>query len=84
MNSHKQFYLWGAALIAFGAYNLYQGDAFEFALYALAGVTFIINALPYQPALLPYRRILVIASWIFIFATAVLFLYMLQFKFLQK
>jgi hypothetical protein len=81
MNSHRRSYIFGVALLAIGFYQVYLKDFLEFALYGLAGIAFIVNALTYEPALERFKKSLVIASWIFILATGVMFLYVLQFKF---
>jgi hypothetical protein len=64
-----------------GLYQVYKGDILEFSLYALAGLTFIVNALAGEPTLTAYKKPLVIASWFFIIVTAITFLYLIQFKF---
>jgi hypothetical protein len=54
----------------------------EFALYAVAGLAFVFNGLTLETKLAAYKKPLVITSWILIITTALLFLYLLQFKFL--
>ena len=82
MNSLARQYLFGGLFIAFGAYQAYQSQWLEFALYALAGVAFIFNSLALEPKLIQYKKSLGIITWILIGATGIFFLYMLQFKFL--
>ena len=82
MNSYKRQYLFGALFLAFGIYQAVVGDFLEFALYAIAGLAFIINAATFEPKLLAYKKPLVITTWVFIGATGILFLYLLQFKYL--
>ena len=81
MDSHRRSYLFGGAFLAIGFYQIYKSDFLEFSLYGLAGLSFIVNALTYEPSLMKFKKPLVIASWIFILATGIIFLYVLQFKF---
>lgn len=82
MNAKTRQYLFGLIFIGVAIYQLAIEDLLEFALYALAGTSFIVNALTMEPRLVPYKKPLVIASWILIGATGILFLYLLQFKYL--
>ena len=80
MDSHRRLYLFGIALLGIGIYQIVKKDFLEVSLYATAGLSFIVNGLTNEPSLAKHKKPLVIASWIFIAATAVLFLYLLQFK----
>ena len=82
MNAKTRQYLFGLIFVAIGIYQLIIEDYLEFALYAMAGVAFIVNALTLEPRLLNYKKPLVIVSWVLIGATGILFLYLLQFKYL--
>ena len=82
MNAKSRQYLFGLLFIAFGVYQLTVKDYLEFSLYALAGTAFIVNCLTMEPRLFAYKKPLVIVSWILIGATGILFLYLLQFKYL--
>jgi len=82
MNARTRQYLFGLLFIGVGIYQLVVGDMLEFSLYGLAGAAFIVNALTMEARLLNYKKPLVIISWILIGATGVLFLYLLQFKYL--
>jgi hypothetical protein len=82
MKSLNRQYLFGSLFIAFGIYQLVIKDYLEFSLYAVAGCAFIVNALTMEPKLYPYKKPLVILSWLLIFASGALFLYLLQFKYL--
>jgi hypothetical protein len=82
MNSQVRQYLFGAIFVGVGIYQLVIKDYLEFALYAVAGLAFIVNALTFEPRLIAYKKPLVIVSWIFIITTGILFLYLLQFKYL--
>jgi hypothetical protein len=73
-------YLFGIALLGIGIYQIFKNDLVEFSLYATAGLSFVINGLTNEASLAKFKKPLVIVSWIFIGATAVLFLYLLQFK----
>ena len=81
MNSYRRQYLFGVLFVAFAIYQAIVGDFLEFSLYGIAGRAFIINAATFEPKLLPYKKALVITTWIFIGATGILFLYLLQFKY---
>jgi hypothetical protein len=83
MKKLSNHYLFGGLFIAIGIYQLVIKDYLEFYLYALAGVTFIINALSMEPRLASYKKPLVIISWLLIAVTGILFLWMLQFKYLD-
>jgi len=82
MNSITRQYLFGIIFVAFGIYQLYQQDMLEFSLYAVAGLAFIFNGLTLESKLAAYKKPLVVVSWILIIATGLLFLYLVQFKFL--
>jgi uncharacterized membrane protein len=82
MNSQTRQYLFGIIFIGVGIYQLVINDYLEFSLYTIAGLAFIVNALTFEAKLLPYKKPLVIVSWVLIITTGILFLYLLQFKFL--
>jgi hypothetical protein len=82
MNSQTRQYLFGLIFIGVGIYQLVINDYLEFSLYTIAGLAFIVNALTFEAKLFPYKKPLVIVSWILIITTGILFLYLLQFKFL--
>lgn len=80
MDATKRQYLFGLIFIGVGIYQLTIKDYLEFSLYAIAGVSFIVNALTLEPKLIAFKKTLVIASWILIITTGLLFLYLIQFK----
>ena len=80
MASHRRLYLYGGALLLVAAYQAFQGDFMEAALYVLAAFAFGVNGLTSEPALAGYKKVLMVLSWIFIFATVIDFLYLIQFK----
>ena len=82
MNAKNRQYLFGLIFLAVGIYQFTIRDWLEFSLYTLAGLAFIVNSLTMEPRLLPYKKALVIVSWLLIIATGILFLYLLQFKYL--
>jgi hypothetical protein len=82
MNAQVRQYLFGAIFISVGVYQLVVRDYLEFALYAVAGFAFIFNALTFESRLGKYKKPLVIISWLLIASTGILFLYLLQFKYL--
>ena len=82
MKGHSRLYLFAALFMAVGIYQMVKNDIMEFSLYALAAAAFILNALSLEPRLASYKKSLSIAGWIFIAITGILFLYLLQFKYL--
>lgn len=80
MNATQRQYAFGLIFIGVGIYQLTIGDYLEFALYSIAGLSFIVNALTLEPKLLAYKKNLVIVSWILIITTGLLFFYLIQFK----
>ena len=82
MNAKTRQYLFGLIFIGVAIYQLSINDLLEFALYTLAGASFIVNALTLEPRLINYKKPLAIVSWVLIGATGILFLYLLQFKYL--
>lgn len=82
MNAKTRQYLFGLIFIAVGIYQLVIKDYLEFSLYGLAGLSFIVNSLTMEPRFVAHKKPLVIISWILIIATGILFLYLLQFKYL--
>ena len=81
MNSLTRQYLFGLIFIGVGIYQATLDDFLEFTLYAVAGTSFVVNALSLEPKLSAYKKPLAVATWVLIIAAAVLFLYLLQFKF---
>lgn len=82
MNSYRRQYLFGGLFVAFAIYQAVVGDLLEFSLYGTAGLAFILNATTFEPRLIAYKKPLVITTWILMIATGILFLYLLQFKYL--
>ena len=82
MNARTRQYLFGLIFVAVGIYQLTINDWLEFSLYSLAGAAFIVNSLTMESRLAGYRKPLVVVSWVLIGATGILFLYLLQFKYL--
>jgi len=82
MNARTRQYLFGLIFLGVGIYQLTVRDYLEFSLYGLAGTSFIVNSLTLEPRLIQHKKPLVIISWVLIGATGILFLYLLQFKYL--
>jgi hypothetical protein len=82
MNSRQRQYLFGAIFLAFGIYQLVKKDVLEASLYMVAGAAFIFNTVAGEPGLAQYKKGLVVITWALIIAAGILFLYLLQFKFL--
>lgn len=82
MNARARQYLFGALFVAVGIYQFILHEYLETALYSLAGIAFIVNAMTLEARFAAYRKPLVILTWLLIAATGILFLYLLQFKYL--
>ena len=82
MSAKNRQYLFGLIFFGVAIYQLTVRDYLEVALYGLAGLAFIVNALTLEPRMAPNKKPLVIISWILIAGTGILFLYLLQFKYL--
>ena len=82
MNALTRQYLFGLIFFGVGIYQATIRDYLEMTLYMVAGLAFIVNAATLQPQLAAYKKILVILSWILIICSGLLFLYLLQFKYL--
>ena len=82
MNAKSRQYLFGLIFFGVGIYQLVNKDYLEAGLYGVAGLAFICNTLTLEPKLIEYKKALVATSWVLIIATGILFLYLLQFKYL--
>ncbi len=82
MDSRMRQYLFGLIFFGFGIYEFRKNDPLEASVYLIAGLAFVCNNLIYEPRLFNYKKILVTITWILIIAAAIIFLYVLQFKFL--
>ena len=82
MGAQRRQYFFGLIFIAVAVYQLTKNDVLEFSLYCVAGAAFIFNSLTLEPKLAQYKKPLVAISWILIVASGILFLYLLQFKYL--
>jgi hypothetical protein len=82
MNARIRQYLFGLAFFGFGIYEFMKNDPLEACVYLIAGLAFIFNNLVYEPTLFNYKKTLVAITWILIIAASIIFLYVLQFKFL--
>jgi len=82
MNARTRQYLFGLIFLGVGIYQLIKQDMLEASLYMVAGAAFIFNILAAEPTLFNYKKTLVIITWTLIIAAGVLFLYLLQFKYL--
>jgi hypothetical protein len=82
MNAKTRQYLFGLIFLGVAIYQLTINDLLEFSLYGLAGAAFIVNSLTMEPRLAAMKKPMVILSWLLIGATGILFLYLLQFKYL--
>lgn len=82
MKPRSRQYLFGLIFIGVAVYYAVRRDYMEVTLYSLAGLSFIVNSLTMEPRIAAYRKPLVVFSWLLIAVTGILFLYMLQFKYL--
>lgn len=82
MDSRIRQYLFGLVFFGFGVYEFKKDDPLEASVYLLAGMAFIFNNLVSEPRLQAHRKLLVTVTWILIIAASIVFLYVLQFKFL--
>ena len=82
MSARIRQYLFGAIFFAIGIYYLVQGNAQEASLYLMAGLCFTLNTMINEPALLPYKKVLTIVTWSMIIVTSILFLWVMQSKYL--
>ena len=82
MNARQRQYLFGTIFLGFGIYQLVLKDALEASLYMVAGAAFIFNTLASEPNLSKFKKVLVAITWVLIITAGILFLYLLQFKFL--
>jgi hypothetical protein len=81
MNAQSRQYLFGLIFLAFGIYQATLTEYLEFALYSGAGLAFMFNALVNEPRFQEYRKLLIIITWGLIIITALLFFYLLRYKF---
>lgn len=82
MDSRIRQYLFGLVFFGFGVYEFMKDDPLEASVYLTAGLAFIANNLVSEPRLFAYKKILVAITWALIIAASIIFLYVLQFKFL--
>lgn len=82
MKSLTRQYLFGSIFIGVAIYQMVINDYLEAALYGTAGLAFVVNALTFELKLFSHKKTLVIITWVLIGTTALLFLYLLQFKYL--
>jgi hypothetical protein len=82
-NQMKNFntqYLFSGFFLLFGAYQMYEGAWLEASLYTLAALAFIFNSLASHKKFERHKKVLVIITWTLMIATALLFVWFLQFK----
>jgi hypothetical protein len=82
MNARHRQYLFGVIFLGFGIYQLVLKDVLEASLYMVAGAAFIFNTAASEPSLSQHKKVLVAITWVLIITAGLLFLYLLQFKFL--
>jgi hypothetical protein len=75
---NRRQYLFGLAFIVLSLFYFTKSRDTEGTLCVLAGLSFITNQLTSEPKLSAYRKMLVIATWIFIFITGLFFFYVLR------
>ena len=82
MNSRTRQYLFGIIFLGVGIYYMMKNDWLEALLYSIAGAAFISNTLASEPRLFEFKKSLAIVTWALIIFTGLVFLYVIQFKFL--
>jgi hypothetical protein len=75
---NRRQYLFGLAFIILSLFYFFKARDIEGTLCVLAGLSFITNQLTAEPKLFAYKKMLVIATWIFILITGVFFFYVLR------
>jgi hypothetical protein len=82
MSSLLRQHAFAFIFIAVGIFQMVKRDPLEASLYLLAGTAFVFNALASDLRLLKYKKTLVIITWVLMVIVGILFLYVLQFKYL--
>lgn len=82
MDQKTRQYLFGLIFMGVGIYQFVKKDMLEASLYTAAGLAFIFNTLATEPSLHANKKVLVITTWTLMIIAGILFLYLLQFKFL--
>ncbi len=82
MNARTRQYFFGIIFLAVGIYQLVKKNSLEATLYMVAGAAFVFNTLATEPKFTDAKKVLVIITWGLIVAAGILFLYLLQFRFL--
>ncbi|MCZ8022572.1 MAG: hypothetical protein O9302_12960 [Cyclobacteriaceae bacterium] len=75
---NRRQYLFGLAFIVLSLFYFFKSRDTEGTLCVLAGLSFITNQITAEPKLFEYKKMLVIATWIFILITGVFFFYVLR------
>lgn len=71
-------YFVGALMLAFAAYQFYVQEIWEAAMYASAGLAFLVMGLIKDDALPRFRGALNILSWVLIITAVFLFLFLVR------
>ena len=82
MKANPRQYVFALIFFGVGIYNIVIGDYLESSLYLLAGLSFTVNQLTNEPRLAQHKKLLVRATWALIIVTSILFLYLLQSRYL--
>lgn len=82
MKDLNRQYLFALIFMGVGIYQMTKGDVVEASLYLFAGSAFIFNALASEARLQQYKKLLAIITWVLIIVTGLLFLWVIQFKYL--
>ena len=82
MKNTNLHYFAALIFIGFGIYQMTKSDMVEASLYIFAGSAFIFNSLASEARLHRYKKQLAIITWVLIITTGLLFLWVLQFKYL--
>ena len=82
MSPQLRQYAFAAIFLFVGVYQLIKKDSLEASLYIMAAIAFIANSLASEPKLMRWKKPMVIVTWVLIIAVGLLFLWLLQFKYL--
>lgn len=82
MNAKLRQYAFALLFLAVGIFQLVKKDSLEASLYIMAATAFILNSLAGEAKLIRYKKWLVVATWVLMISVGILFLYLLQFKYL--
>ena len=75
-------YIFAIIFTGVGVYQIYRADWLEAILYFLAAITFVLNNLASAPKFAQQKKLMVVIIWVLMIVITLLFLWLLQFKYL--